>query len=98
LNKPLPIIKSSKDLRHEDNVLVSRTLTAMATGMDPAEEEERHLQQDLLASVMGGGGAGAGKANVNSLAPGADAATRRQAWRRPLRLHGAFKAASLPCG
>jgi len=29
---------------------------------------------------------------------GADAATRRQAWRRPLRLHGACKAAALPCG
>ena len=49
--KPLPIIKSSKDLRNEDDVVVSRSLPAIATGVDPSEEEERHLQQALLASV-----------------------------------------------
>jgi len=90
LNKPLPIIKSSKDLRHEDDVLVSRTLPAMATGMDPAEEEERHLQQALLASVMGGGGAAAGKAKaleipvpVVSVVPGYDDAPFTQFVRPP---------------
>lgn len=51
--KPLPIIKSSKDLRNEDDVVVNRALPAIATGVDPAEEEERHLQQALLASVYG---------------------------------------------
>lgn len=92
LNKPLPIIKSSKDLRHEDDVLVSRTLPAMATGMDPAEEEERHLQQALLASVMGGGGGGgaAGRAKaleipvpVVSVVPGYDEAPFTQFVRPP---------------
>lgn len=53
LTKPLPIIKSSKDLRNEDDVVVNRALPAVATGVDPAEEEERHLQQALLASVFG---------------------------------------------
>lgn len=52
-NKQLPIIKSSKDLRHEDDVVVNRALPAIASGVDPAEEEERHLQQALLASVFG---------------------------------------------
>lgn len=92
LNKPLPIIKSSKDLRHEDDVLVSRTLPAMATGMDPAEEEERHLQQALLASVMGGGN-GSGPAGrtksleipvpVVSVVPGYDEAPFTQFVRPP---------------
>lgn len=53
LTKPLPIIKSSKDLRHEDDVVVNRALPTIATGVDPSEEEERHLQQALLASVFG---------------------------------------------
>lgn len=53
LAKPLPIIKSSKDLRHEDDVVVNRALPTIATGVDPSEEEERHLQQALLASVFG---------------------------------------------
>lgn len=53
LTKPLPIIKSSKDLRNEDDVVVNRALPTIATGVDPAEEEERHLQQALLASVFG---------------------------------------------
>jgi len=34
---------------------------------------------------------------VNHLAPGADAPTRRQAWRRSLRWHGARKGAAVPC-
>lgn len=53
LAKALPIIKSSKDLRHEDDVVVNRALPTIATGVDPSEEEERHLQQALLASVFG---------------------------------------------
>jgi len=52
-SKPLPIIKTSKDLRNEDDVVVNRALPAVATGVDPAEEEERHLQQALMASVYG---------------------------------------------
>jgi len=40
LNKPLPIVKTTKDLKHdEDNVAVARALPAMATGVDPTEEE-----------------------------------------------------------
>lgn len=53
LSKPLPIIKSSKDLRNEDDVVVNRALPTIATGVDPAEEQERHLKQALLASVYG---------------------------------------------
>lgn len=53
LTKPLPIIKTSKDLRNEDDVVVNRALPTIATGVDPAEEEERHLQQALMASVFG---------------------------------------------
>lgn len=53
LAKPLPIIKTSKDLRHEDDVVVNRALPTIASGVDPSEEEERHLQQALLASVFG---------------------------------------------
>lgn len=53
LAKPLPIIKSSKDLRNEDDVVVNRALPTIATGVDPAEEEEQHLKQALLASVLG---------------------------------------------
>lgn len=53
LAKPLPIIKSSKDLRNEDDVVVNRALPTIATGVDPSEEEERHLQKALLASVVG---------------------------------------------
>lgn len=56
LSKPLPIIKTSKDLRHEDDIVVNRALPAIATGVDPAEEEERHLQAALLASVFGSQG------------------------------------------
>lgn len=40
-------------MRNEDDVVVNRALPAIATGVDPAEEEERHLQQALLASVYG---------------------------------------------
>ena len=51
--KPLPIIKSSKDLRNEDDVVVSRSLPQIASGVDPLEEGEQHLQQILHASVYG---------------------------------------------
>jgi hypothetical protein len=51
--KPLPIVRSSKDLRHEDDVVVSRALPAVGTGVEAAELEERHLQQALMASVFG---------------------------------------------
>lgn len=33
--------------------MVNRALPTIATGVDPSEEEERHLQQALLASVFG---------------------------------------------
>lgn len=52
-SKPLPIIKSSADLRHEDDVVVARALPTIASGVDPTEEQERHLKQALLASVYG---------------------------------------------
>lgn len=54
-SKPLPIVRSSKDLRHEDDIVVSRALPKLGTGVDAAEMEERHLQQALLASVYGEG-------------------------------------------
>mmetsp|Transcript_12366 Transcript_12366/g.37715 ORF Transcript_12366/g.37715 Transcript_12366/m.37715 type:complete len:576 (+) Transcript_12366:152-1879(+) len=54
LNKALPIVKTNRDLKHdEDSVTVARALPAMATGVDPNEEEERHLQQALLVSIYG---------------------------------------------
>lgn len=40
-------------MRHEDDVVVNRALPAIATGVDPSEEGERHLKQALLASVFG---------------------------------------------
>lgn len=54
-SKPLPIVRTSKDLRHEDDVVVSRALPEVGTGVEAAELEERHLQQALLASVYGEG-------------------------------------------
>lgn len=52
-SRPLPILRTSKDLRHADDVVVSRALPQVGTGVEAAELEERHLQQALLASVYG---------------------------------------------
>jgi Enhancer of polycomb-like len=52
-SKPLPILRTSKDLRNADDVVVSRALPQVGTGVEAAELEERHLQQALLASVYG---------------------------------------------
>eukprot|EP00177_Eucheuma_denticulatum_P000500 GFKZ01000886.1.p1 GENE.GFKZ01000886.1~~GFKZ01000886.1.p1 ORF type:complete len:662 (-),score=116.41 GFKZ01000886.1:254-2239(-) len=53
LTKPLPIVWSGAELRVDDEVVVNRALPAVATGVDPAEETERHLKQALMASVYG---------------------------------------------
>lgn len=52
-SRPLPILRTSKDLRNADDVVVSRALPQVGTGVEAAELEERHLQQALLASVYG---------------------------------------------
>lgn len=46
-------MRTSKDLRNADDVVVSRALPQVGTGVEAAELEERHLQQALLASVYG---------------------------------------------
>lgn len=52
-SRPLPILRTCKDLKNADDVVVSRALPQVGTGVEAAELEERHLQQALLASVYG---------------------------------------------
>jgi len=54
MGKPLPIIRSSADIKNEDAV-VSRALPEVSTGVEEAEMEERHLKQALMASIWNGG-------------------------------------------
>jgi len=72
---------------------LAATLPAVAACATVGTGEVRVRATALLRTLAGA----AVDAAVKSLAPGADAATRRQPWRRPFRLHGACKAASLPC-
>jgi hypothetical protein len=52
-SRSLNILRTSRDLRNADDVVVSRALPQVGTGVEAAELEERHLQQALLASVYG---------------------------------------------
>lgn len=52
-SKPLPIFRSSSDLRHADDQVVSRALPQVGTGVEAAELQERHLQQALLTNMYG---------------------------------------------
>ena len=54
LNKALPIVKSNRDLKHDvDSVTVARALPAMATGVDPIEEEVRWSSLTLSSASFG---------------------------------------------
>eukprot|EP00871_Galdieria_phlegrea_P003353 jgi/Galph1/4018/GphlegSOOS_G2660.1 len=52
LNRPLQIIRSYKDFPVQEELLSTRGLPVVETGVDPSEQEERHLQQALLASLL----------------------------------------------
>ena len=57
-------------------------------------------EQNGTTSHLPNGGVQAADATTEAVewCRGARATTRRQAYRRPLQLHGACKAAALPCG
>jgi len=51
LNRPLQIIRSNKDFPVQEELFSTRGLPAVVTGVDPSEQEERHLKEALLASL-----------------------------------------------
>ncbi|GJQ14942.1 hypothetical protein GpartN1_g6733.t1 [Galdieria partita] len=52
LNRPLQIIRSNKDFPVQEELFSTRGLPAVETGVDPSEQEERHLKEALLASLL----------------------------------------------
>ncbi|KAA8491554.1 Enhancer of polycomb-like 1 [Porphyridium purpureum] len=47
------IVRSSADIKNEEDIMISRALPTIATGVDTVEEKETHLQQALLTSILG---------------------------------------------